>query len=606
MTTKLRLHRDQLSAVARVTPYAMTGYGVNVALATAAFWNTIPVRDLLLWALLSLTACGIVGVRSFHRPPATRDQNSDELRSARNALIFAVLLALPWSSLALLWAGTVSGTSEAILTAFVVGMAASGSILLAPIPAAALTYAGTILGPLIIKLLVLGGRENVVLGALAISFLVFLIVLVMTNARMFMERLKVLERLRVSIEDAKAANEAAQRATSAKSEFFATMSHEIRTPLNSVIGYTSLVLARRGLNAEDARDLEIVRDAGRSLLNTVNDILDFSAIEAGRLKLLLAPTLLRPMIESCLSLMQVEARAKGLILSAEIDSALDEVSVESDAQRVRQVLVNLVGNAVKFTSEGRVDVEAKWLRRSEDIVAVRFIVKDTGPGIPQKSIPELFNRFSQLDGSYERRFTGSGLGLAISKSIVVAMDGEIGVQSELGVGSAFWFELPLIVSRALPVIDRSVEARPASPGGLNILVVDDMEPNRRLTSTVLRRAGHRAVTAASGAEAISLVKSETFDVILMDMQMPGMNGLAATKEIRKLPPNQSQVPIIAMTANVLPNEIASCYAAGMTAHIGKPFEIDELLRTIEAASDGANASARARLPAAMMAGRKPF
>jgi len=604
--TKFRLHRDQLSAVARVTPYAMAGYGVNVALATAAFWNTIPVRDLLLWALLSLTACGLVAVRSFHRTPAPRDPNPDELRSARNALIFAVLLALPWSSLAIIWAGTVSGTSEAILIAFVVGMAASGSILLAPIPAAALTYAGTILGPLIIKLMVLGGRENVVLGALAISFLVFLIVLVMTNASMFMERLKVLQRLKFSIEDAKAANEAAQRANSAKSEFFATMSHEIRTPLNSVIGYTSLVLARRSLNAEDARDLEIVRDAGRSLLNTVNDILDFSAIEAGRLKLLLAPTLLRPMIESCLSLMQVEARAKGLALSAEIDSALDEVSVEADAQRVRQVLVNLVGNAVKFTSEGRVDVEAKWLRRSDDIVAVRFIVKDTGPGIPQKSIPELFNRFSQLDGSYERRFTGSGLGLAISKSIVVAMDGEIGVQSELGVGSAFWFELPLIVSRALPAIDRSVEARPASPGGLNILVVDDMEPNRRLTSTVLRRAGHRAVTAASGAEAISLVKSETFDVILMDMQMPGMNGLAATKEIRTLPPSQGQVPIIAMTANVLPNEIASCYAAGMTAHIGKPFEIDELLRTIEAASDGATASARARLPAAMMAGRKPF
>lgn len=584
----------------------MAGYGVNVALATAAFWNTIPVQSLLLWTVLSLTACGIVGLRSLHRAPPARDQNPAELRSSRNALIFAVLLALPWSSLAIIWAGTVSGTSEAILTAFVVGMAASGSILLAPIPAAALTYAGTILGPLIIKLMVLGGRENVVLGALAISFLVFLIVLVITNARMFMERLKVMQRLKISIEDAKAANEAAQRANSAKSEFFATMSHEIRTPLNSVIGYTSLVLARRGLNAEDARDLEIVRDAGRSLLNTVNDILDFSAIEAGRLKLLLAPTLLRPMIESCLSLMQVEARAKGLALSAEIDSALDEVSVEADAQRVRQVLVNLVGNAVKFTSEGRVDVEAKWLRRSDDIVAVRFIVKDTGPGIPQKSIPELFNRFSQLDGSYERRFTGSGLGLAISKSIVVAMDGEIGVQSELGVGSAFWFELPLIVSRALPAIDRSVEARPASPGGLNILVVDDMEPNRRLTSTVLRRAGHRAVTAASGAEAISLAKSETFDVILMDMQMPGMNGLAATKEIRKLPPNQAQVPIIAMTANVLPNEIASCYAAGMTAHIGKPFEIDELLRTIEAASDGATASARARLPAAMIAGRKPF
>ncbi|MBY0558670.1 ATP-binding protein [Hyphomicrobium sp.] len=604
--TKLRLHRDQLAAVARVTPYAMAGYGVNVALAAAAFWNTFPAHHLFLWLLFSFAVCGLAGVRSLPRTASKQRHNADTTRSARNALVFAVLLALPWSFLAAAWAGAVSGTSEAILTAFVIGMAASGSILLAPIPAAALTYAGTILGPLILKLLILGGRENFVLCALAVSFLVFLVVLIMTNARMFMERLKVLERLKVSIADAKAANESAQRATSAKSEFFATMSHEIRTPLNSVIGYTSLVLARRSLNTEDARDLEIVRDAGRSLLNTVNDILDFSAIEAGRMKLVLAPTLLRPIIESCLSLIQVDARAKGLILSAEVDGALDEVAVLADAQRVRQVLVNLVGNAVKFTAVGRVDVHAKWVKRSADDVIVRFVVKDTGPGIPEKSIPELFNRFSQLDGSYERRFAGSGLGLAISKSIVVAMDGRIGVDSVLGDGSAFWFELPLAVSRSQPSTERSADSKPAGPGGLNVLVVDDMEPNRRLTSTVLRRAGHRAVTAASGAEAILLVQSESFDVILMDMQMPGMNGLAATKEIRKLPPNQSQVPIIAMTANVLPNEIASCYAAGMTAHIGKPFEIDVLLHAIEAVCDGAGISTRHRVPVAASGGRNPF
>jgi CheY-like chemotaxis protein/nitrogen-specific signal transduction histidine kinase len=403
------------------------------------------------------------------------------------------------------------------------------------------------------------------------------------SGRTFMERLD-------AVKKTKEACALAERATEAKSEFFATMSHEIRTPLNSIIGYTSLVLARQKLREDDARDLSVVRDAGRALLAVVNDILDFSALEAGRMKLVQNATLLRPIVEECLSLMLVEARRKGLSLIGEIDPILDGLPVHADGQRIRQVLLNLVGNAVKFTSSGRVTVEVRCLKHSANSAVVRFAVQDTGPGISAESVPHLFKRFSQLDGTNERRFGGSGLGLAICKRIIEAKGGTIGVDSDVGVGSTFWFEIAFTLADAIPGEVRDAEAGLPKSESKHILVVDDVEPNRRLTATVLKTVGHRVTTAGSGQEAIARFASEDYDLILMDVQMPGMNGLAATKAIRNLGGKGTSVPIIGMTANIFPDDIANCYAAGMVGHLGKPFDFDELISCVDAALDQASLS----------------
>jgi CheY-like chemotaxis protein len=213
-------------------------------------------------------------------------------------------------------------------------------------------------------------------------------------------------------------------------------------------------------------------------------------------------------------------------------------------------------------------------------------VRDTGPGIPSASIPDLFKRFSQLDSSRERRFGGSGLGLAICKRIVEAKGGTIGVESQLGVGSMFWFEIAFALSKVKPADTPAVmEVVLPKAESKHILIVDDVEPNRRLTATVLKSVGHRVTTAASGQEAIARVSAADYDLVLMDVQMPGMSGLAATKNIKRLGGKRASIPIIGMTANIFPDDIANCYAAGMVGHLGKPFEFDELIRCVEAALD---------------------
>ena len=364
----------------------------------------------------------------------------------------------------------------------------------------------------------------------------------------------------------------AQAASEAKADFLANMSHEIRTPLTAIIGFSGLLDSAAGLPSQARLYVERIGRSGRALLSIVNDILDFSRIEAGHVTLSLAPVDPLALARGTLDLVEDQAAAKGLALT--LDGPPDLGLVMADAERVRQVLLNLVSNAIKFTARGGVSV-----RVAREGARLTFSVTDTGVGVPEALVPRLFDRFWQVDNSSTRQFGGSGLGLAICKSLVDLMGGDIGVESREGQGSTFWFGLPAPSAQAAEPDKVGVEG-PAVVSAAHILVVDDVPANRELVRAMLTAMGHSLVEAEGGAEAVAAAEQETFDLILMDMQMPGMDGLEATRAIRAGSAPNVATPIVALTANVLPAQVAQCLEAGMNDHLAKPIAPMELLSKI--------------------------
>lgn len=395
------------------------------------------------------------------------------------------------------------------------------------------------------------------------------------------------------------ASRIASAANQAKSEFLSNMSHEMRTPMNSVLGLSYLAL-RAGPTPKVREYLERINESGQHLLGLISNVLDFSKIEAGRLDLENIDFTVEGVVDEVVKQLSDPATQKGLRLRVELDESLRGHPLRGDPLRIRQVLLNFVGNAIKFSSSGSITLRARADSQDLGGVELAFEVEDQGIGMTQAQVARLFRAFQQADASTTRRFGGTGLGLAISRKLAMLMGGDVGARSQPGQGSTFWFKVPLLWGETLPPAQHDPADRGTRFDGCRVLVVDDNVLNQRVAGELLQSVGAEVLSASDGMQALQVLSEERVDLVLMDVQMPVMDGLEATRRIRE-EPQTAGLRVIAMTANARREDEAACRAAGMDDFVTKPVVPTEFYATVarwldRALLDTQPAGAAARMP----------